>query len=102
MSYNSGISVYKVYELGVSVWCLELAREVYPKLGWALVVGMVFIGLSGVVQGYIHIYIYIQEEEEVGTRVYPLPNYRFPRQHLRGAPQPSSPPSATGSSGVLE
>ena len=43
-----------------------------------------------------------EEEEEVGTRVYPLPNYRFPRQHLRGAPQPSSPPSATGSSGVLE
>ena len=58
MSYNSGISVCKVYELGVSVWCLELAKEVYPKLGWALVVGMVFIGLLGVVQGYIYIYIY--------------------------------------------
>ena len=26
-----------------------------------------------------------EEEEEVGTRVYPLPNYRFPRQHLRGS-----------------
>ena len=40
-----------------------------------------------------------EEQKKFGTRVYPLPNYHFFR-HLRGAPQP--PPSATGSSGVLE
>ena len=40
-----------------------------------------------------------EEEEEDGTREYPLPYNHVPPQHLRRAPEPSLPSSAGSSSG---